>query len=271
MSLRHSLVALILIGTALMLTACQNQFVYYPEKGSRKELESLARNAGIVPWEDAEGRYLGWKTEHPEPPPNRIVFFHGNAGHALHRTYFADGFRALDKGSLWEVHLFEYPGYGAREGKPGERSFQEASVAAFRELKADDDRPVFLAGESIGSGPATHVAGCFPGEVAGIFLITPFTNLADVGRHHIGRALVALFLRDRYDNEAALQDYSGPVAFLLAGRDEVVPPLLGEKLYEGYPGPKKLWIQKQAGHNTLDYDPRAEWWREVSDFLLEGG
>jgi fermentation-respiration switch protein FrsA (DUF1100 family) len=55
---------------------------------------------------------------------------------------------------------------------------------------------------------------------------------------------------------------------LLAGRDIIVPARFGQALFDGYNGPKKLWIHPNAGHNTLDYDPRAAWWKDVSDFLL---
>ncbi len=252
-----------------MLTACQNRFVYFPEKLSERAARAAAREAGLQPWLDGENRYQGWKTASADLPANRIVLFHGNAGHALYRTYFAEGFTSLQDGRIWEVYLFEYPGYGARTGKLGEGSFKGAADAAFRRLRTEDDRPIFLAGESLGSGIATHLAARYPDDVAGLFLITPFTNLADVGAHHVGRLPVALVLRDRYDNTHALKSYQGRAAFLLAGRDEVVPTLLGRELYEEYAGPKELWIQEHAGHNSLNYHPEAEWWREVSKFLLE--
>lgn len=265
---RRILTAL-LMGSFFMLTACQNRLVYYPERDSRENLRVLAEEAGFALWAAGEDGYHGWHYAAAERPANRIVLFHGNAGHALYRTYFAEGFTGLDGGRLWEVYLFEYPGYGARGGRPGEASFREAANEAFRDLRDGDERPIFLAGESIGSGVASHIASRHPEDVAGLFLITPFTNLADVGAHHVGRLPVALFLRDRYDNTAALRNYGGPVAFLVAGRDEIVPPLLARELHDSYDGPKKLRIQEAAGHNTLDYSPAAPWWHEVSEFLVD--
>ena len=59
-------------------------------------------------------------------------------------------------------------------------------------------------------------------------------------------------------------------AHVLAGNDEVVPMTLGRRLYDGYSGPKRLWVQEGSGHNTLDYQPTAAWLGEVSRFLAAG-
>jgi len=77
-------------------------------------------------------------------------------------------------------------------------------------------------------------------------------------------------LNERYDSVEALSRYKGPVAFLLAGRDEVIPTILSRRLYESYSGPKWLRIEAGAGHNSIPYDPGAAWWGEVSKFLNSG-
>ncbi len=65
----------------------------------------------------------------------------------------------------------------------------------------------------------------------------------------------------------ALKHYRGPVAFLIAGRDEVVTTKLDRQLYDSYTGPKWLRVEAHAGHNSLPYNPGAPWWGEVSKFL----
>jgi hypothetical protein len=32
-------------------------------------------------------------------------------------------------------------------------------------------------------------------------------------------------------------------------------------------GRKRLWIQADAQHNSLDFTPGSQWWKEVEDFL----
>jgi uncharacterized protein len=80
---------------------------------------------------------------------------------------------------------------------------------------------------------------------------------------------VNLLLRERFESARALQHYRGPLAILLAGKDEVVPARLGKALYESYQGPRNLWIQDNRTHNALDYAPWEPWWQEVKDFLLQ--
>ncbi len=140
-----------------------------------------------------------------------------------------------------------------------------AAEEALRNVPADG-RPLFVAGESLGTGVAAALAARHPERVAGLLLITPFLNLADVGRRHYPWLPVRLLLRDRYDSRAALRRYRGPAAFLLADHDEVVSAESGRLLYESYQGPKRLWRQA-GGHNTINYSPNAAWWRETAKFL----
>ena len=253
------------LGVFIMLTALQRQLIYFPDKAQADELSGLASRMGLQAWRDNAGEAIGWRTPGDPSARYRMLVFHGNAGYALNRGYFVTGLRAL--GNQWDVFLFEYPGYGAREGTPSEASFQTAATQALEALLAADSRPVFITGESLGSGVASFLASKFPDDVAGLLLVTPFSSLVDVAAHHYPFLPVRTLLTERYDSREALAHYGGPVAFLLAGRDEVVTSELGQQLYDSYSGPKWLYIEEYAGHNTLPYSPGDRWWDEVSDFL----
>ncbi|MFW5827983.1 MAG: alpha/beta hydrolase [Alkalispirochaeta sp.] len=266
----------VLAAAIVLLTGCQDMFVYFPTTDDESSLVAQARQQGLEPWpHQGEGR-MGWRAPPAQAETDRtggqetarLLVFHGNAGHSLHRQHFVTGFQSTDDSVAWEVFLFEYPGYGSRPGNPSEETIMQAAAEALELLLAQDDsRPVYLLGESLGSGVASRLAAEYPDAVPGILLITPFTNLEDVGAARFPRVLVTTILRDRYDSEKALSSYRGRVAFLIAGRDEVVTTELGQSLYEGYPGPKERWVQETAGHNTLNYSPHSPWWQEVSDFL----
>jgi pimeloyl-ACP methyl ester carboxylesterase len=259
-------VVLVFIGGLFMFATLQRQMIYYPEVAPEEALLATAEKFGLLDWRDDDQQLIGWYTQSPGDNPGRVVVFHGNAGHALYRQYFAAGFLALEQ--AWQVYLFEYPGYGARPGAPSESDIKEAAASAVNQLLADDPGPIYLVGESLGSGVATHLAGIFRDRVAGVLLVTPFTSLPDVAGHHYGLLPVRALLNERYDAKEALTRYNGPVAFLIAGNDEIVPATLGRELYDGYRGPKWLQEQAGAGHNSLDFDPGAQWWRELEEFWL---
>jgi hypothetical protein len=277
--LRAGLVA----AAVLVVSGCQDAFVYHPTTADEQTLLVRAAENGLEPWPNAgEGR-MGWYAPapsaaatggpaSPEPAaPHRVIIFHGNGGQAVHRDHFVRGFQSAGAQGRWEVYILEYPGFGSRPGDPSE----QALLGAAREavdllLEADPARPVYVVGESLGTGVATRIAAEYRQAVPAVFLITPFTNIVDVGARTAPRFLVRAVLRDRYDNEEALARYEGRVGVLLAGRDNVVPTDLGRRLYEGYDGPKRLWMQEAAGHNNLDYDPRLPFWGELTRFLLGG-
>jgi uncharacterized protein len=264
------IVILVYVGLLLVMAGCQRRMIYFPAKESESVLRERAARTGWAPWEHPDGRLLGWKDFSGPvavPRPNRLVIFHGNAGFAQHRVYYRDGFGSVDD-APWEVYVFEYPGYGARPGSPGEPVFVAAGREALDVLWQADERPVFLLGESLGSGVACQLASEFPDRVAGLILTTPFTSLADVAARHYPIFPVRLLLRDRFDNVKALANYGGPVGVLLAERDEIIPAEIGRRLFDGYDGPKRLWVQEGATHNTLDYEAGWEWWGEVTEFLM---
>lgn len=267
------ILVLIYGGLLLMLVSCQRKMIYFPNHGSEERLLKEAHGKGLSAWRNADRELIGWKASPPENGSggNAVVVFHGNAGYALHRDYFVDGFLALDDTTPWTIHIFEYPGYGARQGGPSEERFKASAGEAVASLFSENYDRLFLVGESLGTGVATHLAARFPERVDGLLLITPFTSLVDVGRKHYPFLPVGLLLQERYDNLAPLEGYGGPVAFLIAEADEIIPASLGRKLYEAYAGPKRIWVQEGRGHNSLDYHPRATWWKEVVGFLHNPG
>ncbi|MEA3210041.1 MAG: uncharacterized protein QOE70_3098 [Chthoniobacter sp.] len=259
------------LALVLIVGVWQRSFIYFPSHAPENVLLANARDLRLEPWRDTSSAVIGWKTgARPDRPPaaNRMVVFHGNAGYALHRAHYIAGFEQLDAGRTWEVYVFEYPGYGARPGELGEKSFTTAALAALSALAAADPRPIYLLGESIGSGPACAIAGREPQRVAGLCLLTPFARLGDVASHHYPFLPVGLILRDRWENVAALRGYTGRLAMRLAAEDEIIPMAQGRSLFDRFAGPKRLWIESGAHHNGLDFEPSNPWWREASDFLL---
>jgi pimeloyl-ACP methyl ester carboxylesterase len=130
---------------------------------------------------------------------------------------------------------------------------------------------VFLVGDAFGSGVACQVAGARPDEVNGLLLVEPFDNFINVVWSHFPvfpmHHLMEWFMYDQYDSDSALKGYDGPVAVVIAGKEQVVPPELGEALFDGYHGTKRIWVLDDDDHDALVTGTLAGWWQEAFGFL----
>jgi len=255
--------ALLLLAVVAVAYLAQRRLLYFPTRGGLDAATRLARAAGLDPWLDGAGRFIGWRAPHPEGAPvARAVVLHGNAGTALDRIYLRDVLQGPGLPRI-EVFLLEYPGYGPRAGSPSQESIVAATVEAIDLLGAEV--PVFLVGESLGSAAAALAAAARP-RVAGLLLVTPLASVTAVARRHYPFVPPSI-VRDAFRADLALPRYGGRVAFLVADRDEVVFADLGRALFEAYPGPKRLWEEQGAFHNTLRFRPDDPLWAEVWGFL----
>ena len=257
-------VALLVLALAAVAFLAQRRLLYFPTRYDLAAATGPAHQAGLEPWLDQAGAFIGWRAPHPGgAPAARAIVLHGNAGTALDRTYLRDVLQGPGLPRI-EVLLLEYPGYGPRAGSPTQESIVAATVEAIDLLGADV--PVFIVGESLGSAAAALAAAERP-KVAGLLLITPVSSVTALARRHYPFA-PSFLVRDAFRADLALPGYGGRVAFLLAGRDEVAPPDLARTLFQAYPGPKRLWEEPAATHNTLRYRPGDPFWGEVTGFLL---
>jgi pimeloyl-ACP methyl ester carboxylesterase len=262
----------IVVGLALLLFFMQRDMIYYPMRAAEAELLRQAELLGVQPWHNAEGLRIGWKIPPPAEvePTARVLIFHGNAGHALHREGLSRILAETAIGRTWEYFVLEYPGYGSREGKPSETALVEAAGEATRELlAAQPERPLFLLGESLGTGVAGRMAGDFGGQIRGVLLLTPFDSLVSVARHHYPWFPVQFLMLDRFVSSRHLARYEGPVVFLLAEEDEVVPARLGQKLAKAHPGPQMVSLISGSDHNGVVGLLPEEHWTEVLHFLVD--
>jgi hypothetical protein len=264
------LVALGVLGAiaaaSLLLVVFQRRLLYFPERLAEPEALARAARLGLEPWRAADGRLRGWRTAPRGRPLARALVLGGNAGSALDRwTYSA----ALARRGV-QVAILEYPGYGPRAGSPSERTLEAAALDAVEALAAEGPEPVWLVGESLGSGVAARAARLRPAAVPAVLLVAPFARLADVARHHYPFLPGALLL-DRWAPADDLAGYRGRVAILVAGRDEVVTARQGHLLFDALRSPKRLWEQPEATHNGLDLGPGSPWWDEAVAWLAASG
>ena len=128
-------ILIILIGLAVTLYFVQRQFIYFPTQQDLPRAELQAKQLGLEPWL-REGQFIGWKSHYPNGnATGSVLVLHGNAGAAIHRTYFRNLFQSPMLDARFDVYLLEYPGFGPRPGSPSEASLLQAADEAITQLQ----------------------------------------------------------------------------------------------------------------------------------------
>jgi len=244
----------------ILFTLSQRYLIYVPTKVTLDFAEDAAAKTGFIPWKNGAGQLIGWKLPASSTPTGSILIVHGNGGWALSRAYMTG---TIHDAAPLDIYILEYPGYGAREGSPGKKSFLAAADEAFENLPKN--LPAYVVSESLGTGVAAHLAQKFSTDVAGLALFVPYDKLAAVAANHVPFLPAYFLLWDRFDPAAWLKDYHGPVKVIVAGSDEIIPPKLGERLYDSYNGPKILQIIPGARHSSTTAET-SDWWKELLAF-----
>jgi uncharacterized protein len=248
-------------AVCLLLFLMQRRLLYIPASKPLKEQRTFAAGAGLEPWRDPAGTLIGWKRE-PADAVQRWLVFHGNAGMAVQRAYWADALERVSAARPLSIYILEYPGYGGRKGSPTEQSITAAALSALEALPAGGR--THLLGESLGCAVAAHVAQARPERVGGLVLVSPFNRLADVAAYHYPWLPVRALVRDRWRSDEALRDFAGPVAILAAEHDSIVPAKFGRLLHDGLKGRKQLHVVPGEDHNFLVFD--QAWFRDAVEF-----
>jgi uncharacterized protein len=256
--------AFIIMITLIALPGCnlQDNLLYYP--GTFMPSKEALTADNMQCWPSNAGNYKGFvSTAESNHVMGTVIVFHGNAGTAADRTYYIKALVPLG----YRVILAEYPGYGARGGKLGEKSFVSDAKETVHDAYKQYGGPLFLLGESLGCGVAAAVAKEPPVTIDGILLITPWDTLLSVAKSKFSWLPLRFLMKDKYDNMSNLKGYQGRTAIVGAEKDEIIPMRHAFALYQSLPGRKAMWLVKEAGHNDWPMLVDKPWWREIMDFL----
>lgn len=260
MVLRRALVvAAALLAVVGGVALFQDQLLYFPQKAGVDEVAG----GGLRAW-PSEYDFRGLIAEPTAPARGTAIVFHGNAGHAGQRGFYAAALAPLGL----RVILAEYPGYGPRAGEPGEAAFVADAVQTIERARREFGPPLLVIGESLGAGVAAGALRSRSDRVDALMLITPWDRLANVASHHYPWLPVRWLLRDGYDSAVNLARFDKPTWVVVAMRDDIVLPRFGEALHQALPGPRHLERLGGSGHNDWAGRVDAAWWRRAVDDLL---
>lgn len=170
---------------------------------------------------------------------------HGNGGDVRGRLPWASVFVRRGLG----VFLFDYRGYGASEGSPTERGLRLDAEAAYDFVRGEgiEARRLVVLGESLGGGPAAHLAATRP--LGGLILESTFTSAVDRAREAYPWLPVGLLMRDRFPVAGRAPDVRARVLVVHGLSDDLIGPRHGEALARAFEA--ETYFVEGAGHNDL--------------------
>jgi uncharacterized protein len=258
---------LLLVAVGFYLAICvtmavaQRSLEYYPHIYTPARVDQMAKAANLERWADSKGHNIGFKRPSPvQPAEGSVLIAYGNGSTAVGCAHYADDIQRV---APLDIYILEYPGYEDRPGPPTEKKIFAAADNALQMIPTN--KPVYLVGESLGSGVASYLAGTHPNRIAGVVLISPFTSVTAVGQSRYPFLPVSLLLVDKFPSQKYLRSYHGEVGITVDGRDRTVPEKFGLRLYNGYAGPKKLWSFPNGSHCQIT-EPHAEFWQGAVAF-----
>lgn len=259
--------ALLAYGGWLALAFVVQRSLLFPAFAIESPASYEPRLEGVeVSWiESSDVRVETWFGAAPgasaAAPAGLVVFAHGNGELLQSLGREIEVFR--ERG--FHVLASEYRGYGRSGGSPSQAGIvADQTLALSRALERDDVDPerLLYVGRSLGSGVVCALAR--ERAPRALVLYSPFTSVREL---MAGFAIPGPFVRDPFDNLAALRDLELPVLVVHGTRDGTIPFHHGEALDAAVEGVRLRSVEGR-GHNDLPWDS-AEELRHLDAFLAE--
>jgi len=259
----------IAIAVPVVVYFLQDRLMFFPQPLSQARRTVIAQHYPAVDelsLRAADGTRLhAWRVR-AGPGAPLLLYFGGNAEEVSGMLEAIGDPRAgATPGVSWL--LLDYRGYGASEGAPSEAALVADARLLFDRARASADggaAPIIAFGRSLGSGVAVALAASRP--LDGVVLVTPFDSAVAVAKRYYPYLPVDWMMKHRFDSIAQAPRLGMPLLCVIAERDEVIPPVHGERLYAAWGGPKHKLLLPGAKHNEGDGD---EMWEEVRRFLRQ--
>ncbi len=250
-----------------MFRYIERSLVYPAPSVKRGDWEPRWIDKQDVWFNSADGTQLhGWFVPHPDPK-HVVLYAHGNNEHV---GLAQNAVLRLQSTLAATVLVFDYRGYGLSAGKPTERGLIEDALAAQQWLAertgllAND---IVLVGRSLGGGVLTAVAA--ERGARALVVDATFSRMVDAARYNYPWLPVRLFMRDRYDSVARIEQYHGPFFQSHRTIDEVVPIELAKQLFDRCPSHQKQFYEiADRRHNE---PPSPDYYSQLASFLARVG
>jgi fermentation-respiration switch protein FrsA (DUF1100 family) len=253
-------------GVALgsFYSSMEGFFLYYPSTSFINTTDdyNLAYEESFFGAEDGVQLH-GWLFPLKEKDGPVLLLYHGNAGNISHRL---DLIRRLKEVDI-QVFIFDYRGYGRSGGKPSEHGLYRDGLAAYDYLVNQGFRPenIILFGRSLGAAVAIETA--IQRQVRAVILEGAFTSTKDMARTIPLIGLLSPLLPAHFNNLEKIKAIDIPKLFIHGERDDIVPFIMGEQLFEAARPPKQFYVVPKAGHNDTYFVGGSDYFSTILEFI----
>lgn len=186
---------------------------------------------------------LGWHLPAMDGKPT-VMVFHGNASAIDSNMHIFRDLRENGYG-IWSVG---YPGYPGNAGKPTQLGIVSAAVSQYDALRGTGADVIAFYGTSLGSAVASQLAAKRTPDL--LILDAPFNAMSDMARSQMPFLPTGLLLKDKWKSDRAITNLRTPLIWIHGTADRIIPLAQGQKLYDGYEGPKAAHIITGAHHTN---------------------
>jgi pimeloyl-ACP methyl ester carboxylesterase len=239
--------------------------LYFPSRDVVQTPADVGLDFRDLRIETDDGERLGaWWVPGRRPVIGHMLFCHGNGGNIGDRVWNA----VLLSAAGFDLLFFDYRGYGNSTGSADEEgTYRDARAARAALLGQPEVDPahVFVLGESLGGAVALRLAIETPPR--GLILQSTFTSIRSLARHHYP-LIPSAMVPDAYPSLARVSALHASLLVLHGDRDDTVPIVYGQTLFDAAPEPKRLHIFRGFAHDVAvaasEYrETIAAWAREL--------
>lgn len=192
----------------------------------------------------------GWYA-HPRETGGKVVMvFHGN-GSAVYSNH--DIFRDLMEAGygVWSVGYPGYPGRTPVLAKPSQSNLVDAAKSQYDYLidQGHAAENIVFYGTSLGSGVAAQLTAKHTPAL--LIMDAPFNSVLDMGRKQVSWLPVSLLMKDKFESDKSIEGLDVPLIWIHGTADRIIPISQGQKLYDGYDGPKSAHVIEDGQHTNL--------------------
>ncbi len=219
-------IAVALLVLWLLQSRIERRMVFVPSREWDADPWELGLEARELTFAAADETRLSGLWFESSEPQGVVVFAHGNAGNLSHRIPMAEVWRRELKLS---VLLFDYRGYGRSQGVPDESGMLQDTLAAYDEVVRLGGEIPLVAGRSLGTVPAIHVA--VEREVRGLLLDSPMASAARMARKVLPIPGIGRLVSIQLDNVGRIGRVRCPVLILHGELDRIIPIEQGREVH----------------------------------------